>query len=29
MKIIKTRLRNKMEDELFANNMIIYVEKKS
>ncbi|KAG4921437.1 hypothetical protein JHK84_050311 [Glycine max] len=28
MKIIKTRLRNKMEDEFLADNMIIYIEKK-
>jgi len=27
MKIIKTRLRNKMEDEFLADNMIIYIEK--
>lgn len=28
MKIIKTRLRNKMKDEFLADNMIIYIEKK-
>lgn len=28
MKIIKTRLRNKMEDEFLADNMIIYIENK-
>jgi len=27
MKIIKTRLRNKMEDEFLVDNMIIYIEK--
>ena len=27
MKIIKTRLRNKMEDEFLANNLVIYIEK--
>ena len=27
MKIIKTRLQNKMEDEFLADNMIIYTEK--
>ena len=27
MKIIKTRLQNKMEDEFLADNMIIYIEK--
>ena len=28
MKIIKTRLRNKMKDKFFANSMIIYIERK-
>ncbi|KAK4364705.1 hypothetical protein RND71_016063 [Anisodus tanguticus] len=27
MKIIKTRLRNKMEDEFLADNMMVYIEK--
>ena len=27
MKLLKTRFRNKMEDELLADNMIIYIEK--
>jgi hypothetical protein len=27
MKVVKTRLRNKMEDEFLANNLIIYIEK--
>ncbi|XP_050255249.1 uncharacterized protein LOC126701171 [Quercus robur] len=27
MKLLKTRLRNRMEDELLADNMIIYIEK--
>jgi len=29
MKIIKRRLRNKMEDEFPVDNIIIYIEKKS
>ena len=28
MKLLKTRLRNKMEDELLVDNMIVYIEKK-
>jgi hypothetical protein len=28
MKIIKTKLRNKMEDEFFEDNLLIYIEKK-
>ena len=28
MKLLKTRLRNRMEDELLADNMIVYIEKK-
>ncbi|XP_030964331.1 zinc finger MYM-type protein 1-like [Quercus lobata] len=28
MKLLKTRLRNRMEDEFLADNMIIYIEKK-
>jgi hypothetical protein len=28
MKIIKTRLRNRMEDDFFANDLIVYIEKK-
>ena len=27
MKIVKTRLRSKMEDEFLANSLIIYIEK--
>lgn len=27
MKIVKTRLRNKMEDEFLANNLIVYIER--
>jgi len=27
MTLIKTRLRNKMEDEFFADNMMLYIEK--
>ena len=27
MKLLKTRLRNKMEDEFLADNMIVYIEK--
>jgi len=27
MKIIKTRLRNRMEDDFFANDLIVYIEK--
>ncbi|KAL4599349.1 hypothetical protein ACB092_11G120400 [Castanea dentata] len=27
MKLLKTRLRNRMEDELLADNMIVYIEK--
>jgi hypothetical protein len=27
MKVLKTRLRNKMEDEFLANNLVIYIEK--
>jgi hypothetical protein len=27
MKVVKTRLRNKMEDEFLANNLVIYIEK--
>ena len=27
MKLLKTRLRNRMEDELLANNMIVYIKK--
>ena len=27
MKLLKTRLRNRMEDELLANNTIVYIEK--
>ena len=27
MKLLKTRLRNRMEDELMADNMIVYIEK--
>ena len=27
MKLLKTRLRNRMENEFLANNMIIYIEK--
>ena len=29
MKLIKTRLRNRIEDELLANNMIVYIEKET
>ena len=28
MKIIKTRLKNKIEDEFLINSIIIYIEKK-
>ena len=28
MKLLKTRIRNRMEDELLANNMIVYIKKK-
>jgi hypothetical protein len=28
MKVVKTRLRNKMEDEFLTNNLVIYIEKK-
>jgi hypothetical protein len=27
MKIVKTRLRNKMEDEFLANNLLVYIER--
>ena len=27
MKLLKTRFRNKMEDEFLADNMIVYIEK--
>ena len=27
MKLLKTRLRNRMEEEFLANNMIVYIEK--
>ena len=27
MKIIKTRLHNKMEDEFLTNNMVIFIER--
>jgi hypothetical protein len=27
MKIVKTRLRNKMEDEFLADNLVVYIEK--
>ena len=27
MKLLKTRLRNKIDDEFLANNMIVYIEK--
>ena len=27
MKLLKTRLHNRMEEELLANNMIIYIKK--
>ena len=27
MKLLKTRLRNRMEDELLADNMIVYIKK--
>ena len=27
MKLLKTRLRNRMEDEFLADNMIVYIEK--
>ena len=26
MKLLKTRLRNRMEDKLLANNMIVYID---
>ena len=29
MNIIETRLRNKMEDELLVDDVIIYIEKKN
>ena len=28
MKIVKTRLRNKMEDEFLSDNLVVYIEKK-
>ena len=28
MKLLKTRLRNRMEDEFLADNMIVFIEKK-
>ena len=28
MKLLKTRLRNRMEDELLADNTIVYIKKK-
>ena len=28
MKFLKTRLRNRMEDEFLVDNMIVYIEKK-
>ena len=28
MKIVKTRLRNRMEDDFLANYLIVYIEKK-
>ncbi|KAG6730512.1 hypothetical protein I3842_01G083800 [Carya illinoinensis] len=28
MKIVKTRLRNKIEDEFLANNLVVYIERK-
>ena len=27
MKVVKTRLRNKIKDEFLANNLVIYIEK--
>ena len=27
MKLLKTRLRNRMEEELLTDNMIVYIEK--
>ena len=27
MKLLKTRIRNRMDDELLADNMIVYIEK--
>ena len=27
MKLLKTRLHNRMEEELLANNMIVYIKK--
>jgi hypothetical protein len=27
MKIVKTRLRNKMEDDFLANSLVIYIER--
>ena len=27
MKLLKTRVRNRMEDELLTDNMIVYIEK--
>ena len=27
MKLLKTKLRNRMEDEFLADNMIVYIEK--
>jgi hypothetical protein len=27
MKIVKTRLRNKMENEFLANNLVVYIER--
>ena len=29
MKLLKTRLRNRIEDEFLADNMIVYIEKES
>jgi hypothetical protein len=28
MKIVKTRLRNKMEDDFLANSLVLYIERK-
>lgn len=27
MKLVKTRLRSRMEDEFLANNLVVYIEK--
>jgi hypothetical protein len=27
MKIVKTRLRNKMDDEFLADNLVVYIER--